>query len=90
MNQRFVQYTTSAAFAISLSHTQISMLLALSDGNKCWCLDHSHFGTYRALERKGLIHWKYDKDGNAQSGPHSTPEGELMSELLKRAGFSYE
>ena len=89
MNNRFADYSRSAAFRVELSHRQIQVLLfvALREHTLDGSLG-ADFRTYHALVRRGLLEWR-GPEGD-RHGPFLTPAGAIMVDLLRVAGFVSE
>jgi sarcosine oxidase gamma subunit len=86
-NAAYVEHVTSTAFNLTLSKNMINALLLMDAGASAYdkVLQGVQVPALSALARRGLLrhHW---------TGPDNpawfiTKEGQLVAELLRRAGF---
>lgn len=95
MNKLFAESTTSVAFLLTLSKRQCNSLLRLArleQDNTTAREDHWVMSVdgLRGLDRKGLVFWNYDKDGDACGFGGLTSAGRLTAKLLAEAGMTIE
>lgn len=88
VNAIFAEYTTSTAFVLNLSKLQCNALMRMVEAERP--LDTLYLvnvDTMCGLQRRGLVDWFKDEDGN-NNGWYITEPGKLVYELLKLAGLS--
>lgn len=100
MNKVFAEYTTSTAFAFTLTKNQCNALLRIhetmhdkrSGKTEAWRsgLGLVDMGCAHTLEAKGLIYWSRDSRGIPNGFKGLTRAGRLMVMLLREAELTVE
>lgn len=96
MNEQFAQATTSVAFSLQLSKIMVNTLLRVAlnemvdaeDRKEYWGVVQVHH--LQALERRGLVYWKYDAFGRCEGFGGLTQAGHIVCALVQEAGLSIE
>lgn len=95
MNIKLAEATTSIAFALQLSKRQCNSLLRLAAAGDTPAARMERLliisvDGLRGLERKGLVFWHHDSQGQPNGFGGMTEAGRLTAALLKEAGLTVE
>lgn len=98
MNAKFSEATTLVAFSLQLTKRQCNALLRLHQSEaagdaesalreRLWIIGVDGL---RSLDRKGLVFWRCDADGQANGFGGMTEAGRIVAALLVEAGLTVE